>query len=596
MMTAIAFLALASAHAAPDFGDLRRMARAQDPRDLASVKSVLSADDPALRGEAAWALGQLGLAETPDGGPEPETLKAAREDAAAALLPLTGDLDAGVRALAVEALGKSGGAGNEADLRAAATDADARVRAEAALALFRLRQLKRVPEYSTAAVSVLLSLAEDKDPEVRWRAVYAFSRWPEPRAAEVLARAQRAADGRERLFAARALGKLGVAPDAALLADPDPSTRAEAVAAYGAAKAADRLPAAVFGDESAHARAAAADAAALSRSSAPAVLEALETMAEKDSPMPRGRALIALAALRGSSETARLARAREDARPWVRARAYEATALLPDAGPLLQKGLADPDMGVASAALEAILRSTGPFADGVLAGVLRDPAAPLELLGTAADAAAEREPIPVDALLDALRGAAPGLTAEVRGSIRKALKAAAAADATKADAVKAALERYPEKTDKPRKYKRLDAPATVILKTEKGEVELALDDIEAPNHAASVVDSVRRGLYEGTTWHRVVTAFVVQGGDPRGTGWGDDGWRLADEIGRRRFIRGTLGMPKAGKDTGGCQLFVSLVPTPHLDGRYTAFGQVTAGLDVLDRLEPGDKILSARLK
>ena len=134
------------------------------------------------------------------------------------------------------------------------------------------------------------------------------------------------------------------------------------------------------------------------------------------------------------------------------------------------------------------------------------------------------------------------------------------------------------------------------LVTEKGTVELALDDIEAPQHAASVVDSVKRGVYEGTTWHRVVTGFVVQGGDPRGSGWGDDGWRLADEIGRRRFIRGTLGMPKATKDTGGCQLFVSLVPTPHLDGRYTAFGQAVSGLDVLDRLEPGDKILSARLR
>ena len=107
---------------------------------------------------------------------------------------------------------------------------------------------------------------------------------------------------------------------------------------------------------------------------------------------------------------------------------------------------------------------------------------------------------------------------------------------------------------------------------------------------------MNRGLYDGLIWHRVVTAFVVQGGDPRGSGWGDAGWRLADEINPLAFVRGSVGMPKAGRDTGGCQLFVSLVPTPHLDGRYTNFGSVVSGMDALDRLEPGDRILRARLK
>jgi cyclophilin family peptidyl-prolyl cis-trans isomerase/HEAT repeat protein len=593
MMTALAISALlASAHAAPDFGALRRMARAQDIEDSAAVRGALSESDPALRGEAAWALGQLGLAETPDGMPEPATLRDARDAAAAALVAVAADPDAGVRAAAVEALGKTAGAGYEATIAAAVTDVDARVRAEAALAFFRQRQLKRVPEYSTAAVNALLALANDDDAEVRWRAVYAFTRWPEPRAQAALERASRSVDARERLFAVRALAKLGVAADPGLLSDPDVYVRAEAVGSYVAGGAADRLPASAFIDESAHARAAAADAAAAS--TAPALVAALEKMADADTPLPRGRALLALAARPGQAE--RLAIARVDTHWWVRSRAYEATALLPDAEALLEKGLSDPDPRVAAAALEGILKSTGAFADAALDRVLRDAGAPLELLGTAVDAAAERHPIPADALLHALKLSAPGLTAEVRGTIRKALKTAAAADKSKAAAVAEALARFPEKTDKPRTYKRLNAPATVVLQTEKGIVEIALDDIEAPQHAASLVDSVKRGIYEGTVWHRVVTAFVVQGGDPRGSGWGDDGWRLADEIGRRRFVRGTLGMPKAGKDTGGCQLFVTLVPTPHLDGRYTAFGQVTEGLDVIDRLEPGDKILSARLK
>jgi peptidyl-prolyl cis-trans isomerase B (cyclophilin B) len=106
---------------------------------------------------------------------------------------------------------------------------------------------------------------------------------------------------------------------------------------------------------------------------------------------------------------------------------------------------------------------------------------------------------------------------------------------------------------------------------------------------------VSSGLYDGSTWHRVVSDFVIQGGDPRGSGWGDAGFSLRDEINPLRFKRGAVGMSNAGKDTGGCQLFITPVPAPHLDGRYTVFGRVTRGLDVVDRIEPGDRILKARV-
>ncbi|TPW19127.1 MAG: peptidyl-prolyl cis-trans isomerase B (cyclophilin B), partial [Elusimicrobia bacterium] len=157
------------------------------------------------------------------------------------------------------------------------------------------------------------------------------------------------------------------------------------------------------------------------------------------------------------------------------------------------------------------------------------------------------------------------------------------------------LRGYPQFLDAPRVFKPLLSPATVVFETEKGGFVIRLST-RAANHAGAFAESVAAGLYDGTEWHRVVTGFVVQGGDPRGSGWGDAGWRLADEAGEPHFTRGTVGMPKAGPDTGGCQLFVSLVPTPHLDGRYTAFGQVVEGLDVLDRLEPADRILKATLR
>ena len=94
----------------------------------------------------------------------------------------------------------------------------------------------------------------------------------------------------------------------------------------------------------------------------------------------------------------------------------------------------------------------------------------------------------------------------------------------------------------------------------------------------------------------MVPNFVIQGGDPRGDGWGGAGFTLRDEIGRRRFKRGTVGMPKAGKDTGGGQLFITHVPTPHLDGNYTIFGEVTEGLELVDAIEIGDRIIWAEIR
>ena len=81
---------------------------------------------------------------------------------------------------------------------------------------------------------------------------------------------------------------------------------------------------------------------------------------------------------------------------------------------------------------------------------------------------------------------------------------------------------------------------------------------------------------------------MVQGLDPRGDGWGTGGVFLRDEINPMLYGRGAIGMPNAGPDSGGCQIFITHVPTPHLDGNYTVFGQVVAGMDVVDALDVGD--------
>jgi cyclophilin family peptidyl-prolyl cis-trans isomerase/HEAT repeat protein len=568
--------------------------RAQAPFD---ARAALSAPSPERRSGAAFALGQLGFVEIPDGAVEPESSVAARRAAAAALAGAAADASPAVRRAVVEALGKVSGPGDEKLLLAAADDGDAGVRGEAALALFRRRLLGRAPDYSSATVGALVRLAGDAEPEVRWRAAYALSKWPEPRALSALESLQADSDVRARLFAVRALGRIGAAPDPARLADRAVYVRAEAVAAFSAAKAWSSLPDSVFTDASAHVRAAAADAAGAS-GDAKRFAPLLEKLAAGPGTSAPGRALLALARLRAPGAEEVLAKALKDPRWWLRARAYEASALLPDAEEILKAGVSDPDPRVSSQALETLAASTTPATTTILDRVLRDPKAELELRGTAIEAAAERkDPALVDALIAAMAFATGPGSGETRGDIRDALNAAAKEHPETAARIAAALKPFPAFADKPRVFAPLKSAPSVRVTTERGAFVIRLAGAEdAGNHVAAFARSVSGHFYDGLTWHRVVTAFVVQGGDPRGSGWGDAGWRLADEINRLPFDRGTVGMPKAGKDTGGCQLFISLVPTPHLDGRYTAFGKVVSGMDVVDRLEPGDKILSMRLQ
>ncbi len=133
-------------------------------------------------------------------------------------------------------------------------------------------------------------------------------------------------------------------------------------------------------------------------------------------------------------------------------------------------------------------------------------------------------------------------------------------------------------------------PTHLRLVTSRGAMRLELFVEDAPLHCYNLVSLARQGFYDGLVFHRVVPSFVIQGGDPRGTGWGDAGYTLNNEVNPRRYLRGTLGMPDAGLDTGGCQLFITHVPTPHLDGRYTVFGRVVEGLEVIDQIEVGDII------
>jgi cyclophilin family peptidyl-prolyl cis-trans isomerase/HEAT repeat protein len=135
----------------------------------------------------------------------------------------------------------------------------------------------------------------------------------------------------------------------------------------------------------------------------------------------------------------------------------------------------------------------------------------------------------------------------------------------------------------------------VYVDTEKGTIQIELAVLDAPLTCLNFVTLVRAGFFNDAEWHRVVPNFVVQDGDPRGDGEGGPGYTIRDEINERPYLRGTLGMALDWADTGGSQFFLTHSPQPHLDGRHTVFGRVVSGLDVLDRIEPRDKILRVRV-
>jgi len=132
----------------------------------------------------------------------------------------------------------------------------------------------------------------------------------------------------------------------------------------------------------------------------------------------------------------------------------------------------------------------------------------------------------------------------------------------------------------------------IVMKTGKGNIELTLFPAKAPVTCASFLNLAKQGKYDGIVFHRVISDFMIQGGDPTGTGRGDRGYKFEDEcVPELRFDKpGYLAMANAGPGTNGSQFFITHVPTPHLNGRHTIFGAVTKGQDVVNSIAQGDKI------
>jgi peptidylprolyl isomerase len=134
-----------------------------------------------------------------------------------------------------------------------------------------------------------------------------------------------------------------------------------------------------------------------------------------------------------------------------------------------------------------------------------------------------------------------------------------------------------------------DLENTLYMDLSYGRVVIQLRPDVAPQTVARIKELARQGFYDGTPFHRVIANFMAQGGDPTGTGTGGSGKRLEAEFSGVKHVRGTVSMARSSDvNSADSQFFICLAPAPHLDGQYTAFGQVVEGMEFVDRIKKGD--------
>lgn len=300
----------------------------------------------------------------------------------------------------------------------------------------------------------------------------------------------------------------------------------------------------------------------------------------------------------------------------------------PAVGPILELLAANPDLRIAGAALTALGNLPDERTRAFLHAALAHSDNGLRLAAVTA-LAGMPDAADVEPLGRALETSQGDIGAEVRFNVLRALGAIGGERArelvtkglgdpdryVRRVAREELRTRWPEAAAglaaAPPTVSRIDVPRAgqdspvyrrnprVRVETTRGALVFELFPREAPIHVHNFLTLAEQGRYDGTLFHRVVPNFVIQGGDYRGDGNGGTTYRgedaLRHEIGPRKFVRGSLGMPRnENPDSGGSQIFVTHRPTPHLDGRYTIFGELRDGFDVLDAIEVGDRIEDVR--
>ena len=615
-------------------GQVRRRAalaagRVGHPDAVGPLSGLLAGDrEPEVRAMAAFALGLIGDAS-----------------AAAALLPALGDPDARVQGRAAEALGLIGhkaASGSIAGMAAAhvkagaiaglASDDETTPTASAAIDAVRLGVYALVRLEAFDDLRAVVIGADGQPVSDWWPFAFAMQRLARPAALPTLRTWLSKGGTITRAFALRGL---------ATLKDADSRSTFERLAADAAQPLGIRVQAvravAALGD-----RRSVAALTPLVVSGAPNVLRLEATVALGAVADPAGAEVLVdyledrWPSMRVAAQAA-LAKADPDTfmtvlsgidvdREW-RVRAALATTLGtlgPDiAAPRLGQLTRDDDAKVRAAALASLAAVKAPGAAERLGAALAD-ADPVVRMAAARGLEVLKATASAPALLKAFAASAGDTTYVARAAILGALVAldraaaaplvtAALADRDWAMRIRAAtLARTldPSSAAAPSRpapppfdpavddVSRFVNPAyspEAYVQTSRGEFRITLAVLDAPRTVANFMALAGRGFFDGILWHRIVPDFVAQGGDPRGDGEGGPGYTIRDELNTRPYVRGTVGMALDWKDTGGSQFFVTHSPQPHLDARYTVFGTVSSGMDVVDRLEPFDQIVSVRV-
>jgi cyclophilin family peptidyl-prolyl cis-trans isomerase/HEAT repeat protein len=603
--------------------------RVRLPEGIPPLVTTLADADAEVRAMACFALGLIG-------SPTAES----------ALVPLLNDAEPLVRGRAAEALGSIGAkgaaqaigqmvAGYARSPAVAGMGPDdeawpAPPEAEAfKLGLFALVRLR---SYDAIAAAVL----PDGRPVTAWWPVgFALQRVEDARAVPALLQLLDSPGRYTRAFAARGLGAATHAPAAKpLVALLDPAAKAglevtvaaiRALAQIGAREAGPLL-ARLASDPASHANVRIEAVTALGTLRAPEGLPIVQDLISDEWPSLRAAALVAASAI-DQENFAFVLSGMEPDRHWrVRAALADALATLPPEQVLerLRSMLKDEDKRVLPSVLSALARVGAPEIQKVLAERLADPdfvvravaarelgrlkpAGGAELLRKAfqtavPDSATYARTSALDALvsygpaetLDTVKAALEDKDWSVRLRAADLLRKLDPAASDPSARIRPAPGQPPAPYDDPQILAPEFSPH-VFIETVRGTIEFELAVLDAPQTARNFMNLARKGFFNGLEVHRVVANFVVQDGDPRGDGTGGPGYSIRDELNERPFLRGTVGMALAGRDSGGSQFFIVHSPSPHLDGLFTAFGHVVTGMDVVDRIRQGDVIQRVRV-
>jgi cyclophilin family peptidyl-prolyl cis-trans isomerase/HEAT repeat protein len=591
---------------------------------------LLGDGDPEVRYMAAFGLGLIGdkaavaplVTALADGSP-------IVQGGAAEALGLIGD------ASAADAVGRLASQIVQSGALAETPGEDADARRDLPASAFRLAiyALVRLKAYDQLAAAVLDPSGQ---PKVRWWPVaYAFQRIDDKRALGALLALARDTHPYTRAFAAKGLGGLkdasAVPTLLGLLDSRDAAVVIESVRALGRIADPTAAPALLkliqAKDTNPYARFEAMDA--LGGMHAPGVSDVLLDSFTDANPAIRAAALKSAAALDPEQFVAILSGLDPDPVWSVRAAIASTLATLPPdiAVPGLNMMLGDKDRRVIPSVLEALVKLRAPDAASILLQRLKDEDPGVR--SAAATGLSEiKPPNGEQALVDAYQFGQRDSAYSARTAALAALSKYGAAAATPVLKTALADKDWAVRLRAAMLLKELDpasaadvdrqirpAPTTTesatyeaprltspkvstaaYLDTDRGTIEIELAVLDAPLTVENFVTLARKGFFNGLSVHRVVPDFVIQGGDPRGDGEGGPGYTIRDELSERPYLRGTVGMAlDLWRDTGGSQFFITHSPQPHLDGKYTVFGRVIAGMDVVDQIQQGDIIRRVRV-